>query len=72
MRNYRVESLDPRDDSIINIDTIKADLFIVDDAHVTVTFFIEKESTMIPVAMFPFQYVFSVIPDFLVEEGDSE
>lgn len=73
MRNYRVESIDPRDDTIININTIKADLFVVDDEHVTVTFFVENSnSSMTPVAMFPFQYVVSVIPDFLDEEGDSE
>ena len=26
MRNYRIESLDPRDDSLINIDSVKAAL----------------------------------------------
>lgn len=72
MRKYRIETLDPRDDSIINIDTINADLFIVDDDHVTVTFFVEKESTMVPVAMYPFQYVLGIRPDFDFEEGDSE
>lgn len=70
MRNYRIESLDPRDDSLINIDSVKADFFMVDDDHVTVTFFVEGESTMVPVAMIPFKYVLSVLPDF--EEGDSE
>lgn len=72
MRNYRIESLDPRDDSLINIDSVKADLFIVDDAHVTVTFFVEEGSTMVPVAMIPFKYVLSVLPDFATEEGDDE
>lgn len=71
MRNYRVESIDPRDDTIINIDSVKADLFVVDEEHKTVTFYIENPNTngsMTPVAMFPFIYVFSV----LTEEGDSE
>ena len=75
MRNYRIESLDPRDDSLINIDSVKADLFIVDEEHKTVTFFIEQPGTngsMTPVAMFPFVYVLSVLPDFATEEGDGE
>lgn len=78
MRNYRVESLDPRDDSLIHIDTVNADLFIVDDNHVTVTFFVENSnSSMTPVAMIPFKYVTSILPDFTTElekakEGDSE
>ena len=73
MRSYRVESLDPRDDSLINIDTVNADLFIVDDDHVTLTFFVENEnSSMTPVAMIPFKYVLSVLPDFAIEEGDGK
>lgn len=73
MRSYRIESLDPRDDTLINIDSVDADLFIVDGNHVTVTFFVENSNNgMTPVAMFPFQYVLSVLPDFATEEGDSE
>lgn len=73
MRSYRIESLDPRDDSLINIDSVNADLFIVDDDHRTVTFFVENSnSSMTPVAMFPFVYVLSILPDFATEEGDGK
>ena len=75
MRSYRIESLDPRDDSLINIDSVKADLFVVDDEHKTVTFYVENPNTngsMTPVAMFQFVYVLSVLPDFNTEEGDSK
>ena len=75
MRRYRIESLDPRDDSIINIDSVNADLFVVDEEHKTVTFFVENPDTngsMTPVAMFPFIYVLSILPDFTTEEGDSK
>ena len=72
MRNYRVESLDPRDDTIINIDDVKADLFIVDDDNITVTFCVNNSnSTMTPVAMYPFKYVLSINSE-PAEEGDIE
>ena len=69
MRNYEVECQDPRDDMCINIFNIKADLFVVDDAHTTVTFYEEKEVCgMTPVAMFPFKYLVSVTTNDAVEE----
>ncbi|MBO7451996.1 MAG: hypothetical protein J6U54_16755 [Clostridiales bacterium] len=69
MRTYRVECLDPRDGSCINVDYVKADLFVVSDDNATVTFFVENSnSSMTPVAMFPFKYVLSIV----TEEGDSE
>lgn len=72
MRNYRVEFKDLRDDMCINVDDVKADLFVVDDAHVTVTFFVENSnSSMTPVAMYPFEYISSINSD-PAEEGDSE
>ena len=72
MRNYHVEFKDLRDDMCINIDDVKADLFVVDDAHVTVTFFVENSnSSMIPVAMYPFIYINSINSE-PAEEGDSE
>lgn len=72
MRNYRVEFKDLRDDMCINVDTVKADLFVVDDEHVTVTFFVENSnSSMTPVAMYPFIYIASINSD-PAEEGDSE
>lgn len=68
MRTYRVECLDPSD-AAINVNYVKADLFVVSDDNVTVTFYVENSnSNMIPVAMFPFKYVSSIV----VEEGDSE
>lgn len=72
MRNYRVEFKDLRDDMCINVDTVKADLFVVDDEHVTVTFFVENSnSSMTPVAMYPFIYIASINSD-PAEEGDGE
>lgn len=72
MRNYRVEFKDLRDDMCINVDTVKADLFVVDGEHVTVTFFVENSnSSMTPVAMYPFIYIASINSD-PAEEGDSE
>ena len=72
MRNYRVEFKDLRDDMCINVDTVKADLFVVDDEHATVTFFVENSnSSMTPVAMYPFIYIASINSD-PAEEGDSE
>lgn len=72
MRNYRVESLDPRDDTIINIDDVKAELFIVDDDNVTVTFHVNNSNgTITPVAMYPFKYVVSINSE-PAEEGDIE
>lgn len=63
MKNYRVECFDPRDNIISSFYVIKADLFIVDDDHVTVTFYSEENGdngSMTPVAMFPFKDVVSV------------
>lgn len=72
MRNYHVEFKDLRDDTIINVDNVKADLFVVDDEHVTVTFFVENSnSSMIPVAMYPFIFINSINSE-PTEEGDSE
>ena len=72
MRNYHVEFKDLRDDTIINVDDVKADLFVVDDEHVTVTFFVENSnSNMTPVAMYPFIYINSINSE-PAEEGDSE
>ena len=69
MKNYQVECIDPRDDMCIDIFNIKADLFMVDDAHITVTFYEEKEVCgMIPLAMFPLKNVVSVTIDENVEE----
>lgn len=77
MRTYRVEYKDPRDDMCLNIDDVRADLFIVDDHCTTVTFFVENSnSSMTPVAMFPFSYVVSINSEpaevGATEEGDSE
>lgn len=74
MRNYRVEFKDLRDDMCINVDNVKADLFVVDDSNTHVTFYEERESIgggMIPVAMYPFQYISSINTD-PAEEGDIE
>lgn len=72
MRNYRIESLDPRDDTIINIDDVKADFFILDDDNITVTFCVgNSDNTMSPVAMYPFKYVVSINSE-PTEEGDTE
>lgn len=72
MRNYRVEFKDFRDDTIINVDDVKADLFVVDDEHITVTFFVENSNSgMTPVAMYPFIYIKSINSE-PAEEGDSE
>lgn len=69
MRSYRVECIDPRDDTCINIESVKADLFMISDDNIAVTFYVEKEVCgMTPVAMFPFRYVTSIV----TEEGDSE
>ena len=72
MRNYHVEFKDLRDDTIINVDDVKADLFVVDDEHVTVTFFVENSnSSMTPVAMYPFIFINSINSE-PAEEGDCE
>lgn len=72
MRNYRVEFKDLRDDTIINVDDVKADLFVVDDEHITVTFFVENSnSSMTPVAMYPFIHISSINSE-PAEEGDIE
>lgn len=72
MRNYRVEFKDIRDDMCINVDNVKADLFIVSADNVTVTFYVENSnSSMTPVAMYPFIFIASINSD-PAEEGDSE
>lgn len=43
MRSYRVECIDPRDDTCINIESVKADLFMISDDNIAVTFYVEKE-----------------------------